>query len=101
MPDLLVLGDTVIDLKDLSVNRGGACDPISVREADMLRLLYRNRGRTVPRRLFLREVWGHERPPVTRTVDQHVVKLRQKVEVDPTKPRHILTVVGIGYRLEV
>ena len=50
MPDLLVLGDTVIDLKDLSVNKGGASDPISVREADMLRLLYRNRGQTVPRR---------------------------------------------------
>ena len=101
MPDLLVLGDTVIDLKDLSVNKGGESDPISVREADMLRLLYRNRGQTVPRRAFLREVWGHDRPPATRTVDQHMAKLRQKVEIDAANPRHILTVVGIGYRLEV
>jgi DNA-binding response OmpR family regulator len=100
MPDLLVLGDTVIDLKNFSVTRSGVKDVLSVREADMLRLLYRNRGQTVPRRRFLREVWGHERMPATRTVDQHMAKLRQKVEADAANPRHIMTVFGVGYRLE-
>ena len=100
MPDLLVLGDTVIDLKNFAVSRSGTKDVLSVREADMLRLLYRNRGQTVPRRRFLREVWGHERMPATRTVDQHMAKLRQKIEADAANPRHILTVFGVGYRLE-
>jgi DNA-binding response OmpR family regulator len=100
VPDRLTLGATTVDLKALTATRGGITEELSVREADMLRLLWKNAGATVPRRRFLQEVWGHEHAPVTRTVDQHVVKLRQKIEADPSNPRHIVTVVGIGYRLE-
>jgi DNA-binding response OmpR family regulator len=100
VPERVALGGATVDFKALSVTRGGVTEELSVREADMLRLLWKNAGTTVPRRRFLQEVWGHERAPVTRTVDQHVVKLRQKIEPDPANPRHILTVVGIGYRLE-
>jgi DNA-binding response OmpR family regulator len=49
----------------------------------------------------LREVWHHERAPSTLTVDQHMVKLRQKIERDPESPRYLVTVFGIGYRLDV
>jgi two-component system alkaline phosphatase synthesis response regulator PhoP len=66
----------------------------------MLKLLWRERGRPVARERFLEEVWGHERFPTTRTVDQHMVKLRQKVERDPADPKHLLTAFGVGYRLE-
>lgn len=74
---------------------------LSLREVDMLRLLWRERGRPVTRERFLDEVWGHDTFPTTRTVDQHVVKLRQKLEVDPKAPVHLLTAFGVGYRLEV
>ena len=66
----------------------------------MLKLLWRERGRPVSRERFLDEVWGQARFPTTRTVDQHVAKLRQKVEANPSNPRHILTAFGVGYRLE-
>lgn len=101
VPDQITLGAAIVDFKAMAVRRGAKSDAISVREADMLRLLWRHRGTTVPRRRFLQDVWGHERAPATRTVDQHVVKLRQKVEADPATPRHILTVFGVGYRLEL
>jgi DNA-binding response OmpR family regulator len=65
----------------------------------MLRLLWRERGRPVSRERFLEVVWGHERFPTTRTVDQHMVKLRQKVERDPAEPRYLVTAFGVGYRL--
>ena len=66
----------------------------------MLNLLWRERGRPVSRERFLEEVWGQDRFPTTRTVDQHVSKLRQKLEVDPANPRFLLTAFGVGYRLE-
>lgn len=94
------LGGALVDLKAMTVRRGKRTEALTLREADMLRLLYRERGRPVPRARFLEEVWGHDRFPTTRTVDQHVSKLRQKVEEDPAEPRHIVTVFGVGYRLE-
>jgi len=85
----------------MHVVRGGATTALSVREVDMLKLLWRERGRPVSRERFLDEVWGKTSFPTTRTVDQHVVKLRQKVEADPAKPRFLVTAFGVGYRLEV
>lgn len=99
-PDELVLGVAVIDLRAMRVTRDGVVEDLSLREVDMLKLLWRERGRPVSRERFLEEVWGHERFPTTRTVDQHMVKLRQKVEHDPSEPRHLLTAFGVGYRLE-
>ena len=101
VPDSFELGDARIDLRAMAVVRGDTSTPLSLREIDMLNLLWRERGRPVTRERFLDEVWGQERFPTTRTVDQHVAKLRQKVEADPSSPRHILTAFGIGYRLEV
>ena len=100
MPDSFALGAALIDLKAMCVRRGSEAHELSLREADMLKLLWRERGRPVSRERFLEEVWGQERFPTTRTVDQHVVKLRQKIEADPANPRHILTAHGVGYRLE-
>ncbi|MCE9593623.1 MAG: response regulator transcription factor [Planctomycetes bacterium] len=101
VPDVLELGPTRVDLKRMRIERGGELHELSLREVDMLKLLWRERGRPVTRERFLEEVWGHERFPTTRTVDQHVVKLRQKLEVDPASPRFLLTAFGVGYRLEV
>jgi DNA-binding response OmpR family regulator len=100
VPDQLVLGPARIDLRAMRVERGGRVEELSLREVDMLKLLWRERGRPVSRERFLDEVWGHEKLPTTRTVDQHLVKLRQKIEADPASPRHLLTAFGVGYRLE-
>ena len=66
----------------------------------MLALLYSHRGDAVSRESILNEVWGVDYYGTTRTLDQLIVKLRQKIEAAPGEPRHLLTVHGLGYRLE-
>ena len=68
------------------------------KEFDLLRYLVEHQGEVVTRERLLDEVWGYERFPTTRTVDTHVLRLRQKFERDPERPRYILTVHGQGYR---
>jgi DNA-binding response OmpR family regulator len=98
-PETIDLGGIVVDLKALLVRRDGATEPLTPREADMLRLLWRERGKAVPRARFLDEIW--RAPDVTtRTVDQHVAQLRKKIERDPAHPTAVVTVFGVGYRLE-
>jgi len=100
-PHEIEIGPAKIDLRAMKVALDGRVDVLSVREVDMLRLLWSERGRPVSRERFLEVVWGHERFPSTRTVDQHVVKLRQKIERDASEPRHLVTAFGVGYRLNV
>ena len=71
---------------------------VSARELDLLVYLVRHAGETLSRDRILSDVWGYERPPLTRTVDMHVSWLRQKLEADSRRPRHIRTVHGVGYR---
>lgn len=98
---LLTLGLVEVDLGTREVRRPGATQALTVREADMLRLLHDARGQVVTRRRFLEAVWHHRTAPSdTRTVDQFIKRLRQKLEDDPANPRHIVTVVGVGYRLD-
>jgi DNA-binding response OmpR family regulator len=100
VPNTFAIGPANIDLGSLRVDVDGRVSELSLKEADMLRLLWRERGKPVKREQFLDEVWKHDGFPTTRTVDQHMVKLRQKVERDPAQPKHLLTAFGIGYRLE-
>jgi DNA-binding response OmpR family regulator len=65
----------------------------------VLRLLARHRGEIVTRDRLLEEVWGYETYPTTRTVDNHILRLRQKLEEDPSNPRYILSIYGEGYKL--
>ena len=101
VPERFELGSARVDLKRMRVEKDDEAHELSLREVAMLELLWRERGRPVSRERFLTEVWGHERFPTTRTVDQHMVKLRQKVESDAARPRHLLTAFGVGYRLEL
>ena len=100
VPTTFAIGPASVDLGSLRVDVDGRVSELSLKEADMLRLLWRERGKPVKREQFLDEVWKHDGFPTTRTVDQHMVKLRQKVERDPAQPKHLLTAFGIGYRLE-
>lgn len=71
---------------------------LSPREFEMLRLFIEREGETVTREEFLKEVWGYTTFPQTRTVDNHIAKLRQKIEDDPDQPKHIITVHRMGYK---
>jgi DNA-binding response OmpR family regulator len=74
---------------------------LSERESRLLRYFVEHKGEIVTRETLLHEVWGYQSAPFTRTVDVHIVWLRQKIEDDPRNPRHILTVHGQGYRFSV
>jgi len=69
-------------------------------EYDLLLALFDRRGAVATRHELLREVWGHQAAVVSRTVDTHILELRKKLERDPARPRHILTVRKTGYRLQ-
>lgn len=93
------LGSVQIDLAAFTLLRAGEVHTLSPKEAAMLRLLRLRQGRAVSRADFLREVWGGDRFVGDRTIDTHVLNLRQKLEHDHKRPRHLLTVHGVGYRL--
>ncbi len=94
------IGNAVVDFTKRQVIRAdGVCD-LSEKEIGMLRLLASCRGQTVSREKFLDVVWGYHAFPSTRTVDNFIATLRSKLESDPARPEHLLTVRGAGYRLE-
>jgi len=72
---------------------------LSPREFDLLVALIRHGGAVVSRQKLLDEVWGYAADVLSRTVDTHVAELRRKLELDPSRPRHIVTVRKAGYRL--
>ena len=100
MPAELAFGNVRVHTASLRGMRGRAKFELTPRELKVLAVLYRERGNAVSRDQILNEVWGIEYYGTTRTLDQLVVKLRQKVEDDPSEPKHLVTVHGLGYRLE-
>ena len=93
-------GDIEVDSSTRTVRRRGEPVALTPMEFDLLVALLRRGGTIASRVELLKEVWGHSAAVVTRTVDTHVAELRRKIEDNPAKPRHILTVRKIGYRLE-
>ena len=91
-------GDVELNFKKYAARKGGQALELSAREFEILRYLIRRRGEIVTRDQLLDEVWGYRSTPVTRTVDNHIARLRQKIEQDPSDPQHIITVHRIGYR---
>ena len=96
-PGHVVIGDVRVDLKKYKIESNGELTELYHYEAEILKLLIRREGEVIPREEILDTVWGRQ-SPTTRTVDFHICNLRKKIEVDPAKPRHILTVHGLGYR---
>ncbi len=87
-----------IDFRNQVLRRGGSEQPLTVMEATLLRYLVRHAGETVSRKALLEEVWGVRQDTDTRTVDNFVARLRRYIEDQPARPRHLLTVRGVGYR---
>jgi DNA-binding response OmpR family regulator len=99
-PEVMRFGNVEIDPRALRGKRGKEKFSLTPRELKVLALLHHHRGHVVARENILNEVWGVEYYGTTRTLDQLMVKLRQKIEETPAEPRHLLTVHGFGYRLE-
>ena len=97
-PDVLVFGDMTISVSAMEVHCRGRLVTLTRQEFKTLAYLLKNVRRVISRDELLNEVWGYERYPSTRTVDNHILRLRKKLESEPTRPRHLLTVHGTGYR---
>ena len=90
----------VVDFKRFTVTRGGREVQLSRYEAEILKMLIARCGEVVTRNDLLRTVWGYVHLPTTRTVDNHIARLRKKIETSPDHPEYVVTVHGIGYRFE-
>ena len=101
LPAEIAFGKVRIDGKALRGKRGKEQFELTPRELKVLAVLFRERGNAVSRDALLNEVWGIDYYGTTRTLDQLIVKLRQKIEDVPGEPRHLLTVHTLGYRLDV
>jgi DNA-binding response OmpR family regulator len=89
-----------VDFRRFTAIRDGVEHQLSKFEADILKMLIDHRGEVVTRRDLLEKVWGYVHVPATRTVDNHVARLRKKIEEDIDAPRHVITVHGLGYRFD-
>jgi len=90
-------GDVTIDFERHTASKGGEPLALTPKEFEILRYFVKNRGEVVTRDSLLEAAWGYTSYPNSRTVDAHIVKLRQKIEDDPHNPRYLLTVHGRGY----
>ena len=94
----LMIGAAEVDLATGKVTRGGQEFSIGYFEAEILKMLVEHAEQPVERNKLLDTIWGLEASPTNRTVDNHIVSLRRKIEEDSKNPRHILTVHSIGYK---
>jgi DNA-binding response OmpR family regulator len=93
------VGDVVIDIENHVAQVQGKRVPLGFYETAILQLLNERRGVPVSRDEILDNVWGLDANPTNRTVDNFILKLRRKIEPDPTSPKYVLTVYGQGYKL--
>ena len=96
--DAYVFGDKSVNYDQLELRANGQMYPLTLMEANILRYLIDRAGETVSRKIMLQEVWGLREDTDTRAIDNFIVRLRRYLEDDPARPRHLLTVRGVGYR---
>lgn len=93
-----MFGDVALDFTHYHATKAGEAIEMTPKEFEILHYLIAHRGKTVSRDELLDKVWGIDEYPTTRTVDNHILKLRKKIEKDPANPDFIITVHGIGYK---
>jgi DNA-binding response OmpR family regulator len=96
--DLLIFGDVQIDFTSMEAKRAANAVSMTAQEFKLLRFLSRSTDRVISREELLNEVWGYQNYPSTRTVDNHILRLRQKLEPDPSHPCYFVTVHSAGYK---
>jgi DNA-binding response OmpR family regulator len=97
-PTIFRFGDCEIDFKSMVARRGGSPIILTAHEYKLLKFFTENIDRVLTRELLLNEVWGYNAYPTTRTVDNQILKLRQKLEPEPANPKYLLTIYGAGYK---
>lgn len=97
---VLNFGDLDVFPAELRARRGEACVDLSLRDVKILELLHGNKGEIVDRNTIFDQCWGQNYLPSSRTLDQHISKLRKVIEIDPHQPTIIKTVHGVGYRYD-
>jgi two-component system, OmpR family, alkaline phosphatase synthesis response regulator PhoP len=96
--DVVCFDAKTIDFGNLEIKTPENTIQMTLMEAKLLRHLIRSKGRTISRKSILEDVWGLHEDTDTRAIDNFVVRLRRYIEADPSKPKHLLTVRGVGYR---
>jgi len=97
-PDVFTFGDKSFHFGDLELRVRGQAYRLTLMEANMLSYLLQHDGKAVSRKALLEDVWGLHEDTDTRAIDNFIVRLRRYIEDEPAKPRHLLTVRGVGYR---
>jgi DNA-binding response OmpR family regulator len=97
-PDVLSFCGKSVDFNRLELRVKEQVFHLTLMEANVLRYLIEHAGEPVPRKKLLEEVWGLHEDTDTRAIDNFIVRLRKYIEDDPTRPRHVLTIRGVGYR---
>jgi DNA-binding response OmpR family regulator len=97
----ITIGNLYINLKNYEAKAAGKTVPMTHKEFEIIKYLWTHKNETVSRDQLLSEVWGYDEMITSRTVDNFILKLRQKIEDSPSHPNHILTVHGIGYKLVI
>ena len=97
-PDRYTFAGKTIDFDTLELRVGDRTLPLTLMEANLLRYLIGHEGTAVSRRAMLEDVWGVREDTDTRAIDNFIVRLRRYIEEEPSRPRHVVTVRGVGYR---
>jgi len=98
IPQIYHFDDIEVDFAHFKVRRGGKELDLTSLELEILRYFIAHRREVIKRDDLLDKVWGYDKYPTTRTIDNHILKLRKKIEEDPAHPKYILSVYGEGYR---
>lgn len=97
-PDVYTFGEVAVDFGKLEIRARGQTFQLTLMEGDLLRYLIQNSGRPVARKAMLENVWNLHEDTETRAIDNFIVRLRRYIEKDPSQPRHLITVRGLGYQ---
>jgi len=97
-PETHSFGEVTVNIPEMTVRRRGKVVTLALKEFRMLEHFLKNPGRVIARDELLNEVWGYQNYPCTRTVDNHMLRLRQKLESEPSRPKHFLTIHSSGYK---
>jgi DNA-binding response OmpR family regulator len=100
LPEMYRFGDLDVDASACQVRRGGRLLDVTTLEFKLLTLFIRRRGQVLTREQLLEQIWGSGTHVTDRVIDTHVANLRKKIEADPARPRHLVSVRGIGYRFD-
>ena len=97
-PEIFAFDDISVNFTKMELTQAGKLVPLTAQEFKVLRFFIQNQDRVISREEFLNEVWGYQNYPSTRTVDNHILRLRQKLEKDPSRPHYFRTMHGAGYK---